>query len=513
MSADLHADLLDRGELFFRELADNAPVMIWRSGVDKLCDWFNQPWLDFVGRTMEEELGNGWAENVHADDLDRCLTIYTSSFDARKPFSMVYRLRRSDGEYREVLDNGAPFYREGVFAGYFGSCIDVTDQRLAEAQLHHAAKMEALGKLTGGVAHDFNNLLQVIGGNLELLAAEATTSESNRKRIETALQAVSRGAKLASQLLAVARRQPLSPKVVNMACLIRDADDMLRHALDEAIDIETIVPEGLWNTFADSAQVETTLLNLAFNARDAMGGRGKLTIEAGNAFLEDERAARRAGVAPGRYVVISVSDTGSGIDPEILDKVFDPFFTTKPEGQGTGLGLSMAHGFVRQSGGHIKIDSEPGRGSTIRVYLPRTVRTEEVSKPVGARSEIGGMETILLVEDDAAVRETTADMLSAMGYSVLQAKDADSALAVIESGVSVDLLFTDIVMPGALRAPELARKAQQKMPGMAVLFASGHADIAAVFGGEIDSGINLIMKPYAREELDDKLRQILQDRE
>jgi PAS domain S-box-containing protein len=509
----MDSKLLNQGERFFRELADNAPVMIWRSGVDKLCDWFNKPWLDFVGRAMEQELGNGWAENVHADDLDRCLKIYVSSFDARSPFSMVYRLRRSDGVYREVLDNGAPFYRGGVFAGYFGSCIDVTDQRLAEAQLYHAAKMEALGKLTGGVAHDFNNLLQVIGGNLEMLAAEVSTNEQNRKRLETALQGVWRGSKLASQLLVAARRQPLSPEVVNLARLIRDADDMLRHALGEAIDVDTIVSEGLWNTFADPAQVETTLLNLAFNARDAMDGRGKLTIEAGNAFLEDQQAARCAGVTPGQYVVISVSDTGSGIEPEILDKVFDPFFTTKPEGQGTGLGLSMAHGFVKQSGGHIKIDSEPGRGSTVRVYLPRTVQSEDVSIAVGPRLEIGGRETILLVEDEEAVRRTTADMLSSMGYSVLQAKDADSALVVIESGVPIDLLFTDMVMPGVLRAPELARKAQQKIPGIAVLFATAYADDRAVFDGETDSPINLMTKPFAREQLARKLRQILQAKE
>ena len=341
-----------QGELFFRELADNAPVMIWRSRPDKHCDWFNKAWLDFVGRTMEQELGNGWMENVHPDDLDRCLKIYAGSFDARQSFSMIYRLRRSDGVYREILDNGAPFYRSGMFAGYFGSCIDVTDQRAAEAQLRQAQKMDALGKITGGVAHDLNNLLQVISGNLEMLVMEITSQGNGhpRERLETTLQAVRRGSKLVSQLLAFARRQTLTPKVVNLGRVIRNADAMLRQALGEAVEMETVVAGGLWNACVDPVQVETVLLNLAINARDAMHGRGKLTVETRNALLDDNYASLHADVVPGQYVMIAVSDTGSGIAPDILEKVFDPFFTTKPEGQGTGLGLSMVHGFVSRAG-------------------------------------------------------------------------------------------------------------------------------------------------------------------
>jgi PAS domain S-box-containing protein len=503
----------DEGERFFRELADNAPVMIWRSGPDKLCDWFNKPWLQFVGRTMEQEVGNGWAENVHAEDFDRCLSIYVTSFDARERFSMIYRLRRSDGVYREILDNGAPFYRGGDFAGYFGSCIDVTDQRATEAQLRQAQKMEALGKLTGGVAHDFNNLLQVIGGNLEMLAVEIGDDDRLNRRLETALQAVWRGSKLASQLLAFARRQPLLPKVVNLGRLIRNADDMLRRALGEAIEIETVIASGLWNTMVDPVQVETALLNLAINARDAMSGAGKLTIEADNAFLDDNYAARHAEVAPGQYVMIAITDTGSGIAPEIIERVFDPFFTTKPEGEGTGLGLSMVHGFVKQSGGHIKIYSQAGDGTSVRIYLPRTRQSEDIPTDVATARITRGSETILLVEDDDDVRTTTAEMLSELGYSVLRAKDADNALVIIESGATIDMLFTDIVMPGTLRAPELARKAKEKIPGIAVLFTSGYADNAIVHGGRLDDGINLISKPYAREELGRKLRNVLRNAE
>jgi len=364
------AETMESGERFFRELADNAPVMIWRSGPDKLCDWFNKPWLDFVGRTMEQELGNGWADGVHPEDFDRCLKTYVGAFDARQSFSMMYRLRRADGAYRQILDNGAPFYRAGVFAGYFGSCIDVTDQQATEVQLRQAQKMEALGNLTGGIAHDFNNLLQVIGGSLEILAAEIGSDERLQKRIEIALHAVSHGSMLASHLLAFARRQPLSPTIVNLGRVIREAEEMLRGTLGEGVEIGTVISDGLWDACVDPVQVETALLNLAINARDAMDGRGRLTIEAANALLDDSYMGRHPEVTPGKYVTIAVSDTGCGMAADVVERVFEPFFTTKAVGQGTGLGLSMVHGFIKQSGGHIDIRSAPGEGSTVRLYLP-----------------------------------------------------------------------------------------------------------------------------------------------
>jgi PAS domain S-box-containing protein len=497
------------GERFFKELADYAPVMIWRAGTDKLCDWFNKPWLDFVGRTMEQELGNGWAEGVHKDDFDRCLNIYTASFDARERFSMIYRLRRHDGTYRQILDNGAPFFRGDEFAGYFGSCIDVTEQKATEAQLREAQKMDAIGKLTGGLAHDFNNLLQIIGGNLQLLTKDIAGNERAEARLRNALIGVSRGTKLASQLLAFGRRQPLAPKVVNLGRLIRNMDDMLRRALGEAIDLETVAGGGLWNTLVDPVQLETALLNLAINARDAMQGRGKLTIEAGNASLDDKYAAQHMDVMPGQYVMVAVTDTGTGLAPDILAKVFDPFFTTKPEGQGTGLGLSMVHGFVKQSGGHVEIYSELGQGTTVRVYLPRCRQVEDTLTEVETGSAQGGTERVLIVEDDEEVRATAADMLSELGYSVLKAKDADAALAIIESGIAIDVLFTDVVMPGKLQSSELGRKAQQRLPQIAVLFTSGYTDNAIVHGDRLDEGVDLLNKPYTRAELARKLRQIL----
>lgn len=380
-----------------------------------------------------------------------------------------------------------------------------------EQVLIHAQKMEAVGKLTGGVAHDFNNLLQVIGGNLQLLANDVVGSERAEQRLRNALAGVARGSKLASQLLAFGRRQPLAPKVVNLGRFVRGLDDLIRRALGDGIEIETVISGGLWNSLVDPNQVENALLNLAINARDAMSGHGKLTIEAGNALLDDAYAALHPDVKAGQYVMLAVTDTGCGMTPEVMEQVFEPFFTTKPEGQGTGLGLSMVYGFVKQSEGHIKIYSEPGHGTTIRLYLPRVIEAEDVATEVDAGPISGGSETVLVVEDDEQVRATVVDLLQDLGYGVLKAKDAQSALAIIESGVPIDLLFTDVVMPGTLRSPELARKARERLPNIAVLFTSGYTDNAIVHGGRLDQGIELLSKPYTREALARKLRHVLRN--
>jgi CheY-like chemotaxis protein len=349
----------------------------------------------------------------------------------------------------------------------------------------------------------------VIGGNLELLERDLPSAERAQRRLQNAMEAVSRGSKLAGQLLAFACRQSLSPRAVNLGRLVRGMDDMLRRALGETIEIETVIAGGLWNTYVDPTQVETALLNLAVNARDAMGGRGKLTIEAGNARLDEAYAARHVDVRAGRYVMLAVTDTGCGMTQDLAAKVFEPFFTTKPEGQGTGLGLSMVHGFVKQSDGHIKIYSEVGRGTTIRLYLPQTREKEDKPAGVAAGAVLGGSEVILLVEDDEDVRATTSELLVDLGYSVLKARDADAAMAILDSGASVDLLFTDVVMPGALGARDLARKAQVRTPGLPVLFTSGYTDNAIVHGGSLDDGFELISKPFTRDDLARKLRKLL----
>jgi signal transduction histidine kinase/DNA-binding response OmpR family regulator len=446
-------------------------------------------------------------------------------------------IRFDDGASTTILIRAKPLRRpDGAIVGAVAAATDITtrkkaeqilqetnevleqrvvaaiaERREAEAQLLQSQKMEAVGRLTGGVAHDFNNVLQVIGGNLQLLARDVAGNLRGEQRLQTAIGAISRGSKLASQLLAFGRRQPLSPKVVNLGRLIRGIDDMLRRALGESIEVESVVAGGLWNTFADSVQVENALLNLAINARDAMEAHGKLTIEAGNAFLDDAYATRHAEVIPGQYVMVAVTDTGSGIPAELLDRVFEPFFTTKPEGQGTGLGLSMVYGFAKQSGGHVKIYSEPGLGTTVRMYLPRSRGQEDVETDVEAGPATGGTETVLIVEDDEDVRSTVIDMLSELGYRVLRAKDAQSALSIVESGMQIDLLFTDVVMPGPMRSPELARKARERIPNIAVLFTSGYSENAIVHGGRLDDGIDLLSKPYTREALARKIRHVLRN--
>jgi signal transduction histidine kinase/DNA-binding response OmpR family regulator len=382
------------------------------------------------------------------------------------------------------------------------------DLERAHAQLRQAQKLEAVGQLTGGVAHDFNNVLQVIAGNLQLLQMSFAGHPEVQRRLETAAFAADRGAKLASQLLAFARRQPLQPMSTNVGRILRGMDDLLRRALGESVHIETVVAGGLWATLVDPHQLENVILNLAINARDAMAGSGRLTLELGNAMLDDAYVASEPDVAPGQYVLLAISDTGCGMTPDVLARAFEPFFTTKREGEGTGLGLSMAYGFVKQSNGHIRIYSEVGSGTTIKIYLPRSMQPEVEAVSTRAAPVVGGTETILVVEDDAVVQATVVDILQGLGYRVLRASDGQGALSILQSGIPVDLVFTDVVMPGPVRSVDMARQARQMFPDIAVLFTSGYTQNAIVHGGRLDPGVELISKPYRREDLARKIRQI-----
>jgi CheY-like chemotaxis protein len=291
--------------------------------------------------------------------------------------------------------------------------------------------------------------------------------------------------------------------------VLRDLDDMLRRALGESIEVETVVTGGLWNTLVDPNQLENVILNLAINARDAMKGNGKLTLELGNAMLDDHYAAKEAEVIAGQYVMLAISDTGCGMPPEVLARAFEPFYTTKREGEGTGLGLSMAFGFVKQSAGHIKIYSEVGVGTTIKVYLPRSHNAEQPAFNMSSGDVVGGTETVLVVEDDLAVQATAVDMLSQLGYRVLRADNGDAAALVLRQHATIDMLFTDVVMPGTMRSPELARLAKSLHPNISVLFTSGYTRNAIVHGGRLDPGVELISKPYRGEDLARKIRHVL----
>jgi PAS domain S-box-containing protein len=427
-----------------------------------------------------------------------------------------WRLRKDGSRFLAHVIIDSIVDADGTLLGYAKVTRDITEKEEARAALQRSEqalqrsqKMETIGKLTGGVAHDFNNLLQVISGNLQLLALDLPGNERALRRLNNAMAGVNRGAKLASHLLAFGRRQALAPKVANMGRILSDLDDMLQRSLGEAVEVETVVTGGLWNTFVDIAQVENALLNLAINARDAMNGSGKLTIEVGNAYLDDAYVRSHTEVSAGQYVVLAVTDTGSGMTPEIIRQAFEPYFSTKPEGQGTGLGLSMVYGFVKQSGGHIKIYSEVGHGTTVKIYLPRSLESEDLAAPVDTRLVTGGSQTILVAEDDEQVCATVVEMLGGLGYQVLKANDATAALAIIESGIHIDLLFTDVVMPGPLRSPDLARKARERLPNIAVLFTSGYTQNAIVHGGRLDPGVELLSKPYSRNELASKIQHVI----
>jgi len=394
---------------------------------------------------------------------------------------------------------------------------EVAERLKAEEALRQAQKMEAVGQLTGGVAHDFNNLLTVIIGGLETvsrqLGGDLTPDAVRRmeRAVAMATHGAERAATLTARLLAFARRQPLNPRPVDPGRLVTGLADMLQRTLGERIGFETVSGAGLWLTSADAGELENALVNLAVNARDAMPDGGRLTIETGNAYLDEEYVGAIAEpVAGGQYVLIAVSDTGVGMDQGTMSRVFEPFFTTKEVGKGTGLGLSQVYGFVRQSGGHVRIYSEPGLGTTIKIYLPRLVGAAAVADlPVDASISDGGSETILLVEDHEDLRAYGAGVLRELGYKVLEAANGRAALDVLQSHNDVALLFTDVVMPEGLDGRQLAEEALRRRPGIKVLYTTGYTRNAIVHNGTLDPGVNLISKPFTYRELAEKVRRVL----
>ena len=485
------------------------------AGFDARIISVNPAWHTILGYDPAAALGCDFMTLVHPDDQAATLAEVGRLADGLTTLRFQNRYRHADGSYRDISWTAVPDVDQLHAVGR-----DISDEkRAAEAldrtqqALRQSQKLESIGKLTGGVAHDFNNVLQIISGNLQLLQMTVGPDPAVRKRLDTASHAVERGARLASQLLAFARRHPLKPTVTDLRQLLSAMDEMLRRATGAAVDVALLVDPRLWRTLVDPNQLENVLLNLAINARDAMNGQGRLTIELGNAELDAAYCAEHSDLQPGQYVMLAVSDTGCGIAPDLATSIFEPFFTTKREGEGTGLGLSMAYGFAKQSGGHIKLYSEVGHGSTFKLYLPRSCENvEQLPEPLRG-PVVGGNETVLVVEDDPQVQETVVALLKGLGYTVLKASDGQSALSIIHSGMPIDLLFTDVVMPGDLRSPELARLAKQALPALAVLFTSGYTQNAIVHGGRLDAGVELLSKPYRREDLARKLRYLLANRQ
>ena len=421
--------------------------------------------------------------------------------------SVTYERRLPTGILLEVRRTPMP---DG---GFILTLSDMTRRAQTESALREAQKMQAIGQLTGGIAHDFNNLLTVILGNLELARPRLADDAALLGRVERAVWAAQRGATLTAQLLAFARKQPLAPGPIDLAGTVPELLPLLRRTLGEHIEIRFVDTAGLWPAMADAAQLENAVLNLALNARDAMPGGGRLTIELANKVLDDDYANRHVEVTAGDYVMLAVSDTGHGMTPDVLERVFEPFFTTKPDGKGTGLGLAMVFGFVKQSGGHVKIYSEPGEGSTVRLYLPRAIGVSAPApgRPPHSPSDLPrGTATILVVEDEPAVREIAVAILNDLGYRVLQASDGDEGLAVFEAHIDeIDMLLTDVVLPGTLRGRQLADRVHARRPQTRILFMSGYTENAIVHGGRLDDGVQLISKPFKRDQLARRVADLL----
>ena len=392
---------------------------------------------------------------------------------------------------------------------------EVAERMRTEDALRQSQKMEAVGQLTGGIAHDFNNMLAVVISSLDLLDRKFLTADPLARRYsEAARNGARRAAQLTQRLLAFARQQPLKPESLDVNQLVAGMSDLLRHSLGGAIRLETVLAGGLWRTHADPNQLENAILNLAVNGRDAMGdgsGDARLTIETANCHLDERYAAEHLGLQAGQYVMIAVTDTGAGMAPEVAAKAFDPFFTTKEVGRGTGLGLSQVYGFVKQSGGHIRIYSEVGQGTTVKLYMPRLLgpHVEATAADDGAGAPHGdGRELVLVVEDEAVVRQLSVDALQELGYRVLEADGAEAALKLLDAHPDIALLFTDVVMPG-LNGRKLADEARRRRPALKVLFTTGYTRNAVVHNGVLDPGVHLIGKPFTLDKLGTRVREVL----
>ncbi|MTW18826.1 response regulator [Rhodoplanes serenus] len=394
---------------------------------------------------------------------------------------------------------------------------EIAQRERAEAALAQSQKMEIIGQLTGGVAHDFNNLLTIIMGNVDILQRHLgeNVPERLKRSVENAARGARRASALTQSLLAFARRQPLDPRPTDVNGLVGSMSEMLHRTFGEQIAVDLILADDLWKVSVDPNQLESAILNLAVNARDAMPNGGHLTIETANAEIDPEGAAREVEVLPGPYVVIAVSDTGIGMTRDVIAQAFEPFFTTKDIGHGTGLGLSQVYGFVKQSGGHVRIHSEVGHGTTVKLYLPRLLEEPAANEhePADATAPPAGHrhETILVVEDDPDVREHSAEILSELGYRVLQAENGPSALDLVERE-DVTLLFTDLGLPGGMNGRELAEETMRRRPGVRVIFTTGHATSAIVANGRLEPGLHLIAKPFTYSGLAAKLREVLDHR-
>ncbi|MBD8545732.1 PAS domain-containing protein [Sphingomonas sp. CFBP 8760] len=517
----------------FRVFAQAVPNQIWAAHADGHLYWFNDQVYAYSGLDKAGLAGlMAWTDIVHPDDAAEAGRRWVHAIMTGEVYGVEFRIRRADGAYRWFLVRAEPVRAGGVIVRWVGTNTDIDDQRrfadtleeqvaartrelmVAEEALRQSQKMEAVGQLTGGIAHDFNNLLTGIIGSLELLGIRIAQGRlADVERYSLAAQgAAKRAASLTHRLLAFSRRQTLDPKPTDMNRLIAGMEDLIRRTIGPGIELETVAAGGLWSTLVDPNQLENALLNLCINARDAMPDGGRLTIESANRWL-DARAARDRDLEPGQYVSLCVSDTGTGMTPEVIAKAFDPFFTTKPLGVGTGLGLSMIYGFTRQSGGQVRIYSEPGEGTMVCLYLPRH-RGEadgvEAMPDLADAPRTSEGETVLVVDDEPTVRMLVVEVLEELGYLPIEAADGAAGLKILQSAIPIDLLVTDVGLPGGMNGRQMADAARLVRPGLKTLFITGYAENAVVGNGHLDAGMHVMTKPFAMEALATRIRELIQ---
>lgn len=528
-------------EAQFRVFAQATPIQIWASWADGSLYWFNPQVYAYSGLAEGALDGTtGWGKVVHPDDLDWASERWVQALASGQVYENEFRIRRHDGVYRTFMVRAEPVYdEEGRILRWVGSNTDIEDLRRqsaelarfnetleeqvaertsalmqAEEALRQSQKMEAVGQLTGGIAHDFNNLLAGISGSLELITNRiAQGRHAEVERFTVAAQgAAKRAAALTHRLLAFSRRQTLDPKPTDPNRLIRGMEDLVRRTTGPGIEVEVVAGAGLWPVLIDAHQLENAVLNLCINARDAMPSGGRLTIETGNRWI-DARTAKAQDLEPGQYVSICVSDTGTGMAPEVAARAFEPFFTTKPLGEGTGLGLSMIYGFVRQSGGQVRIYSEAGEGAMICLYLPRhfgEVDDADLIPEVEQAPRAQAGETVMVVDDEPTVRMLVAEILHELGYQCIEASDGVAGLKLLQSGARIDLLVTDVGLPGGMNGRQMADAARIDRPDLKVLFITGYAENAVVGNGHLDPGMHVMTKPFAMEALGSRIRELIE---
>lgn len=505
---------LQEREARLRSILETAPEAIITINDNGIIESFSTSAEALFGYRAEEVIGTNVSMLMpaeHAERHDQYLARYRETGERRIiGIGRVVEGQRKDGT-KFPMELGVGEVATGQRRIFTGFIRDLTTRQRLEQELRQSQKMEAIGQLTGGVAHDFNNLLTVIMGNLEMLMGRIDGEDRPAVWAREAYEAAESGSQLTQRLLAFGRRQPLEPRSTDLADLVKRASELLGRTLGEAVAIKTVIAEGDFNAMIDASQLQNALLNIAINARDAMPGGGDLTIDLSAVVLNASYVGIQAELPPGRYGVIAVTDTGTGMRPDVQEKVFEPFFTTKPVGAGSGLGLSMVYGFVKQTGGHVQIYSEPGRGTTVRIYLPLTgtagTASEDV-KPEPAEIVARNGETILVVEDDARVRRVTAERLAELGYEVLEANDGPSALELLADADGIDLLLSDMVMPGGMNGAELADIVRASHPAIRVLLTSGYAEPDLVNRG-VGQGTRWLRKPHSMLELAAAVREVL----